>query len=146
MSQQFYDKFLDFFRGFIIIVFMFVVSAELLFFYSWNQNMIFYYGYVGMLVIACFYAIRYYLQFRSFKENINLYVPISNKIEPLEIEGLTDIPLKVCLYYRNGASLRDIQEDLKLGCPIQSKKLLIKGLDKLLRFYNENNLEKVVPI
>lgn len=64
-----------------------------------------------------------------------------NQLEPLNIE-VEDVALKACLYYRNGASYEDIKRNLSLSHPEQAKRLLIRGLDFLLKNYNEHN-EKV---
>jgi len=59
ITQEVYEKFLSFFSAFIILVAMFVLAAEFLFFYNLTQNMILYYGYCVILVFALFCGIRY---------------------------------------------------------------------------------------
>jgi hypothetical protein len=108
--------------------------------------MVFYYCFIGALGFSFFYAINYSRQFSHFKENIGLFIPPDGnnyKLEPLNME-LEDLPLKVCLYYRNGATQEQIKQNLGLNHATQVKRELVKGLDILLKFYNENNCKKVI--
>jgi len=144
LSQQFYERFVSLFFGFIILLMLAFVTVELIFFYFSMQNIIFYYAYLGMLLSDFFYFIKYYLQFRDFRETLSqgLLFP-SNKespsdLEPLETDGLEDVSLKVCLFYRNEASLNDIAKDFGFSHPTQAKRELIKGLDILLKSYEKH--------
>lgn len=145
MSQQFYQKFLSFFSGFIILLFMFVAAAEFLFFYSSTGNILFYYSYLLILGVSCLYGFRYYLSFRGFKETLaqGLYFPNSNNekalnpvSKPLNME-VEDLPLKACLLYRNFHSFDYVSKALKLGHGEQARRELIKGLDILLKEHKE---------
>jgi hypothetical protein len=97
-----------------------------------------------MLLFSGFYGVRFILAFRDFREQViqGLLFPSENSkpIEPLNMEA-EDLPLKVCLYYRNGATYKKIQQDLGIAYPQQVKRELIKGLDILLREYNCKKVE-----
>ncbi len=144
MSQQFYERFVSLFFGFIILLMLAFVTVELILFYFSMQNIIFYYAYLGMLLSDFFYFIKYYLWFRDFRETLSqgLLFPSKNEeisnLESLEIKGLEDTPLKACLSYRNGATFDEITEFLGLSHPTQAKRELIKGLDILLKFHEKH--------
>ena len=55
-------------------------------------------------------------------------------IEPLEMET-EDLPLKVCLLYRNRASLSEIERKLGFNHPTQVKRKLLEGLNILLELW-----------
>lgn len=139
MSQQFYEQFVSLLLGFALLIVLVVAAAQMLFFYSFTQNVIFYCGYAVVAGTSLIYGAKYLLQLRDFKENLCLLIPsVAEKpIEPLDA-NVEDKVLKVCLYYRNGASLKSIAQDLGLKHPNQIKRHLVKGLDILLRFYDQN--------
>lgn len=56
-------------------------------------------------------------------------------LEPLSME-LEDLPLKVYLRYRNGATLEVIRQDVGLNTAYQVRRELVKGIDILLREHN----------
>lgn len=139
MSERFYEKFTSFFLKFIFLMLIISMLSSLFTFWVFTQNMVLLYSYLLGVTILSVYIAYFFLRFRIFKEKISLYIPkahIKNSIEPLNIE-LEDLPLKVCLYYRNGASLADIQKALGFSHPNQVKRKLIEGLDMLLKSYNE---------
>jgi hypothetical protein len=142
MSEAFFERFTEMLFGAIMIVLLFTSSIMVLLAYSFTQNMIFYYIYVGVLLFSFIYALNYSRQFRDFKENLYLLFPSENPkpIEPLNME-VEDLPLKVCLSYRNHASYEHIGKVLGIH-PEQAKRELIKGLDILLREYNERKVEE----
>ena len=147
MSEAFYEKFLNFFFSFAILIILFMVTVQFLIIYFQNQNIVFYYVYVGMLLFSGFYGVRFILAFRYFREQViqGLLFPSENSkpIEPLNME-VDNLPLKVCLYYQQGARFEDIAKDLGLNHHQQVKRELRKGLSFLLRFYNEHReAEKV---
>lgn len=150
MSEQFYERFMALFFNFFIVLILVLVTTESILLFIITQNIIFYYAYLGMLMFDFFYFIKYYLQFRDFRETLSqgLLFP-SNKespsdLEPLETDGLEDVSLKVCLFYRNEASLNDIAKDFGFSHPTQAKRELIKGLDILLKSYEKH--EKKVKL
>lgn len=145
MSEVFYEKFMSFMLGFLVLTFMVLIASEFLFYYTTQGNIIFYYGYIITVTALCLYGIRYYLSFRNFKENLYLLIPNPNSekpIEPLNMD-LNNKALEVCLYYRNGATLSQIERNLGLTHGTQMRRLMRKGLDILLRSYNEHNEKKV---
>lgn len=72
----------------------------------------------------------------NLKQNVELNKPLEMEVE--------DLSLKACLYYRNGCSFMQICYKLGLGREPQSaKRLVIKGLDILLK---EQNITKVVAV
>lgn len=127
-----------------------VTASELCLLYILSQNQILYYGFLAILLLASSYGIKYYWSFLDFRNNLYLFVSDSeikseNHVEPLNME-LNDASLKVCLYYRNGASLEDIQKDLGLNHPQQVKRELVKGLGFLLKFYHEHKEKEVKTV
>ena len=74
---------------------------------------------------------------QDFRENLNLFLPenTEKQLEPLNME-IEDLPVKVCLLYRNGASLTDIKGDFRLSHPTQVRRKLVEGLDILLKSYD----------
>jgi len=145
MSQRFYERFVSVFFGFIILIALVVATAQLLFFYTLTQNVVFYCGYAVAAGLSLIYGTRYFVSLKNFKENLYLLIPLEaeTSFEPLDVDA-DDKALKVCLYYRNGASYKNIAQDLGLKHPTQIKRQLVKGLDILLRFYDQNrkNVEK----
>lgn len=141
MSEQFYERFLSLFFGFVVLLTLIVVTIDLFFFYFSTQNIVFYYAYLVTLVSCLVYFIRYFLQFRDFQANLGLLFPFnsprSESLPRLEIE-VEDVALKVCLYYRNGGSFSDIKTHLGFSHTQQVKRELLKGLGFLLRFYDEH--------
>ncbi len=142
MSEQFYERFLSLFFGFVVLLTLIVVTIELFFFYFSTQNLVFYYAYLMTLVFCLVYFARYFLQFRDFQNRLGLLIPANERspsdLEPLKVNELEDVSLRACLCYRNGASFSDIERDFALGHPTQAKRELIKGLGFLLRFYEEH--------
>ena len=143
MSEKFYEEFVGLFFGFIVLLFFFFIAVEFILFYLLYKSELFYYCYVGVLVFTLYYGFRVYFDFKSFKENLHLLVPSEfegNKIE--EVEGLEvefeDLPLKVCVMYRNGMSMLNIQKHLGLSHPYQVRRLLLKGLDLLIKSYERH--------
>ncbi len=139
MSLQFYENILSFFSMFTILILFVLGATELLLLYFFTKNVILYYAYVAFLFTSLMYGTRAYKQFREFKENLYLFIPSEGeeKLEPLSLE-VEDLPLKVAFYYRNGASLTQIKEDLGFSHPTQVKRELVKGLDILLQNYQKH--------
>jgi len=142
LSQTFYENFVSMIFNFLVLLLIFVAASHFLFLYSFTQNMIYYYGYSVVLVVATVYGIKYFLAFKDFKENLHLFIPSEGgkreeAMEPLNLD-VENLPLKVCLLYRNGMSLYVIQRKLGFSHPMQVKRKLIRGLDKLLKSYEEH--------
>jgi hypothetical protein len=136
VSEKFLDRFLGFFFGFVVLLIFVLTTIMLILLWISSQNLIFYYGYIASLGFSVFYGIKIYLEFQNFRENLYLFLPNSEKqLEPLSID-IQDLPLKVCLYYRNGATLESMKEDFGLKHPNQVRRLLIEGLDILLKEHN----------
>jgi len=135
MSEKFLEKFTEMLFGAIIVFLLLTSSIIVLLAYLAIQNVFFYYGYIGMLGFSFIYVLYYGQQYRDFKETLHLFLPAEKPIEPLNIE-LEDLPLKVCLDYRNGASYEVIAQNLGIDTSYQVKRELVKGLDILLREHN----------
>jgi len=135
MSERFLEKFTEMLFG-AIIVFLLLTSSTIVFL-AWisTQNVIFYYGYIGALGFSFIYVLYYAQQFRDFKETLHLFLPSEKPFEPLSME-LEDLPLKICLRYRNGATLEVIRQDVGLNTAYQVRRELVKGIDILLREHN----------
>jgi len=150
MSEKFYEKFLSFIFGLALIFVLVSVTIQLLIIHLQSQNIIFYYAYVGMMLFSAFYGTKYYREFRDFKGNLNLFIPCQNTqngncVEPLNID-VEDLPLKVCLWYQQGAGYSKIQKDLGFSYIEQVRRELRKGLSFLLRYYNEHEKVKDVGL
>jgi len=147
MSEKFYHKFLSLFSNFIILLVLIIASLQIFLVYASNQNMIWYVSYCVIIAFSIIYAIKYYLDFKNFKENLYLFIPnIPNNEdkheeieEPLNIDiDDMDTSLKVCLDYQRGKGFPHIYKALGLKHPETARRELRKGLNFLLRFYNEN--------
>lgn len=138
MSEKFFDKFLNFFFGFIVLLISILMVIIFILLWISSQNLIFYYGYIASFGFSVIYGIRYYLEFQNFRDNLYLFLPNheEKQLEPLSV-NVEDLPLKVCLYYRNGATLESMKKDFGLSHANQVKRELVKGLDILLREHNE---------
>jgi hypothetical protein len=135
MSEKFLEKFTEMLFGAIVVFLLLTSSTIVLLAWISTQNMIFYYGYIGALGSSFIYVLYYAQQFRNFKETLHLFLPPEKPFEPLSME-LEDLPLKVCLDYRNGASYEVIAQNLGIDTSYQVKRELVKGLDILLREHN----------
>lgn len=140
MSERFYEDFTDLFFRFLLLLLFIVGASNSIVLYSFTENAIYYYGYCVVLVVAGVYGVKCFREFRDFKDSIYLLIPKQGRdriTDPLNME-VEDLPLKVCLQYRNGASFKDIEKNLGLSHPMQAKRELVKGLDILLKSYEEN--------
>jgi len=138
MSKKLYNRFLSLISEFAVLLILFMIALEFLFFYSVTSDLTFYYGYIALTASFVLVGAKFFAEFRSFKENLHLLFPSDSAgpYEPLEIDGLDDKSLKVCLHYRNKASFEEIRRKVGLNHPTQAKRELIKGLDFLLKFYD----------
>lgn len=150
MTEQFYNKLLSLLLGFTLFLLLLVANAELLFLYLSQANELFYYAWLGFLIAAVLYGMKYYSNFQEFKDNLNLFLPseANNTVQKehliLNTDNIPDnIPLKVCLWYQQGAKLEEIKKNLGLTHAQQVKRELIKGLTFLLKFYNEHKEKEV---
>lgn len=95
-------------------------------------------------MVSVLYGLRLYGNFDEFRINLGLFMQNNErgdeKIEPLNME-FNDKAVQVCLYYRNGASLTQIKENMKFDHPEQVRRHLLKGLGILLKFYDEHKQE-----
>lgn len=146
MSEQFYNKVLALLSGFSVFLVLLIANIEFLFFYISQQNPLFYYAWLGFLVIPALYGIRYYRNFQDFKTNLSLFIPneANNELdlEPLNLET-DDKALRICLFYERGSSLEHIKNELSLNHATTVQRELRKGLRFLLTFYNEHKHEGV---
>lgn len=142
--NAFYEKFVSLFVALIVLLFIFLVAVGFLFLHVFTGNIISFFGYAILLCIAGICSLKYYLRVNDFKTRLYLYIPNEPKNtdrndNPLELEGLEDVSLKACLLYRNCHSLTDVSEASGLKYSEQAKRELIKGLDILLKSYEEHN-------
>jgi hypothetical protein len=145
MSRQFYDRALSIILHFVVLFAAFSIAGQLLITYVLFQNQLVYVCFLTDIVLSGFFGITFFKRLHDFKGNLDLFVPenqiIKEKIEPLNIQ-VDDKPLKVCLCYRNGATLNEIKRNLGLGHATQVRRELQKGLTFLLQFYDEHKEEK----
>jgi hypothetical protein len=143
MSEQFYDKVLSLFFGFSLFLVLTIANSELLILYLSAQSNVFYVCWLALLAAAAGSGMRFYQNFYSFRANLGLFIPNNEaQTEPLSID-VDGKALQVCLYYRNGATLEELKQNFGFNHPNQPKRELIKGLDFLLRFYDEHKQEDV---
>lgn len=141
MSEVFYEKFVAYLGYFFILLLILVGAINFIVVHQLTGEILYYYAYCFTLLIALGYAIKYFSDFKTFTGRIYLLIPEEKKpLEPLNME-IEDLPLKVCLQYRNGASFTEIEKDLELSHPFQAKRELVKGLDILLKSFESHNGE-----
>ena len=79
---------------------------------------------------------REFLHLRYIRNNFPLQD--DGKVEPLTLDlENEDLALKVCLLYRNGDSFKEIMKAFNLQHPMEVRRLMVKGLDVLLKTYKE---------
>lgn len=143
MSERFLEKFTEMLFGAIMLFMLFASSSIVLLAYVATLNVLFYYCFLGALLFSFIYVLYYARQCRDFKETLHLFLPSEKPFEPLSME-LEDLPLKVCLDYRNGASYEVIAQNMGIDTSYQVKRELVKGLDLLLREHNEKKVIQLV--
>lgn len=145
MSEQFYNKVLGLFFRFSLLLLLLVADMEVLFWYIVARSLLLYTFWLGLLMVSVLYGLRLYGNFDEFRINLGLFMQNNErgdeKIEPLNME-FNDKAVQVCLYYRNGASLTQIKENMGFDHAEQVRRHLLKGLDILLKNY-ENKQEDV---
>lgn len=150
MSEQFYERFVGLFFNLILLLILVLATIEVILFYIFSQNMVFYLIYLEILIFSVFYGVKCFLQLRDFREALSQGLLIlsnnekSSKLPLLEIEDFEDIPLRACLCYRNGANFEQVAEVLGLKHIQQAKRELIKGLDILLRSYEKHERKVII--
>lgn len=78
----------------------------------------------------------HYKQFdRILRRYLQKTLPMFEKLDVTT----TDDGVMACAMYRNGASFTDIQRQLDLNHPNEAKRLLLKGLDYLLRGHSKEH-------
>jgi hypothetical protein len=153
MSTQFYEKLVSFwFKSFVILI-LFLGAVQTLLLYFSTGQVILYYAYGPIFTFGCCYALRTFLEFRSFQETLRqgLYFPqvesektdkrfwlcgnIPNKdfMEDSDLEVLNDKALEICMAYANGSSFDKIKTDFHLDHRSTVARNLRKGLKKLLK-------------
>jgi Ca2+/Na+ antiporter len=145
MSQQLYEKMLSLIIGFTIFLALALVSGMLMFLYVIAQIQVCYMLFLIMAASTAVYFFLYYQKAKNLRESLEFLLPNAEKeetIPPLHID-VEDPSLKVCLFYRNGATYEEIKRDLGFKHPNQVKRALIKGLDQLLR---EHKLKKELEV
>jgi hypothetical protein len=146
MSQAFYERFVDSFFRFLVPVFLIMVDMQFLSFYLFTGKNLYYYPYLSFLFGIFVYAFWSYSKYRSFRSDLQQGLlipeiePKEEAIEPLNL-SFEDKRLKVCLLYRNGASLNGISKDMAFKHPTEASRQLRKGIGFLLRFYHEHEGE-----
>jgi hypothetical protein len=96
----------------------------------------FYLASASLWVTTSVYLMREFLHLRWIRNNFPLQD--DGKVEPLTLDlENEDLALKVCLLYRNGDSFKEIMKAFNLQHPMEVRRLMVKGLDVLLKTYKE---------
>jgi hypothetical protein len=96
----------------------------------------FYLASASLWVTTSVYLMREFLHLRYIRNNFPL--EDDGKVEPLTLDlENEDLALKVCLLYRNGDSFKEIMKAFNLQHPMEVRRLMVKGLDVLLKTYKE---------
>jgi len=96
----------------------------------------FYLASASLWVTTSVYLMREFLHLRYIRNNFPLQD--DGKVEPLTLDlENEDLALKVCLLYRNGDSFKEIMKAFNLTHPMEVRRLMVKGLDVLLKTYKE---------
>jgi hypothetical protein len=96
----------------------------------------FYLASASLWVTTSVYLIHEFLHLRYIRNNFPL--EDDGKVEPLTLDlENEDLALKVCLLYRNGDSFKEIMKAFNLQHPMEVRRLMVKGLDVLLKTYKE---------
>ena len=145
----FLNKTLSFFLQFLMLIFLFMITVEFAIFYIMSNNMAFYYASIFVFMIVMVYSFDMINKFQSFQDMFDQNISNSKLNlelrQPLEMEGLEERAVKACLYYRNSHSFVYVAKALGLGHPELARRQVIKGLDILLKNYEEHNIKKVQP-
>jgi len=142
-SQQFLSRFSNVFFGFAVLLCILIADFEFLTLYLINPTTeAFYYAYLALLCLSAIFGAKSYRDYLGFRETLaqGLFCSSSSDVdsfgfEPLEIPA--DKALAVCTYYHNGATFNQIAESIGLKEAQQVKRLLVKGLEILLKEHNE---------
>jgi len=115
---------------------MFMIVMELGLFYVMSQNIICYWastGVFGVALILTFQMVKDFEHFHDIYDQNVAEVKLTSKLnEPLDVK-VEDLPLKACLLYRNGHSFLYVSKALGLSHADLARRLVIKGLDILLK-------------
>jgi hypothetical protein len=143
-----YSQFFELFGRFLTLIFFAAASAISLMLYLLFQNGIFYLLFIVFLAWSPIFGLRAYLDYSRMQAALNKVeveqlkmsrFPFRNKEELLE-PILDDTALNACVAYHNGQSFTDISRLFKLKHPEQARRLLVKGLDILLKEHNRARL------
>jgi len=141
---SFLNKILHFFVHFIGVMFMFMIAVELALFYMMSQNIVCYWastGVFGIALLLTFQMIREFEHFQDiYDQNISNSKLKTELNKPLNME-VEDLPLKACLLYRNGHSFQYVSKALGLSHADLGRRLVIKGLDILLKEYKKREVK-----
>jgi hypothetical protein len=96
---------------------------------------------VALMSFAGGYGMKSYADYRYLKGNLDLFIPEEKEdekpLEPLNVET-EDVALRVCVLYRNGATLESMKKDFGFTHPNQVRRKLLEGIDILLKFYKQH--------
>jgi len=144
VSEQLFDKLISLFFRFFFLLFLMFVSIELSFLSLVYGFLNSYLVWAFVVVALTVYLLKCYFDIREFREALSqgLLLPHKEnedeKLEPLTLDlEDDDLALKVCLLYRNGDSFKEIMKAFNLQHPMEVRRLMVKGLDVLLKTYKE---------
>jgi hypothetical protein len=158
MSNGFNERFLSLFFGLAVILILASGATNFLMIFSNNGNIAFYYAGSMLFGISFALSLRFYLNYKSFRESCiqGLYDPPDveenrswfkgkSKTEPI-LEPLNlnleseDTCLKVCLAYAENKNLYKIRDEFGFRDATTSRRELQKGLRILLKEHDAKEL------
>ncbi|MEM3443022.1 MAG: hypothetical protein QXM86_04110 [Candidatus Bathyarchaeia archaeon] len=128
-----------FFAFFVFSVSMILTVSSFVF-----GNLQYYFACGILWVAASIYILKMALHLRWIRDNIQIE-DYGKGFEPLnvDLENVEDA-LRVCVLYRNGKSLTEIERIMGFSHPYKTKRLLLKGLDLLLKNYMEGEKQNAL--
>lgn len=137
-QSLFWSKILTLFFQVALVIVLFLADSSVLVYWIYSGMMIVWVLWIFLFYLACLVAVYFYRDYRSFQKNLNLMLPQNDDLLP-HIEAVSDDEaLKALIQYHNGGTYQDISQDF--NCDInKAKRLVIKGIDILLKEHKEAN-------
>lgn len=107
----------------------------------YKMDILFYLS-VGVMCPVILFLALIFDEYRDLSVNLYLFIPSFPEPipEPLQLDNLQR-NIQVAQDYRNGQSLIDIKKKYGFGHVNTSRRVLVKGIDDLLRFYHDHDGE-----
>jgi hypothetical protein len=135
MLQAVYKSVTLFFMKAVGLVLCFLASLLFLIVYLLGIIGFFYYVFVGFISVCLWLGVSLGLDYRKIKGFDWLGV---DKKESINLEN-SEVALRVCERYRNGAGYDDIKKEFGYHNQNQVRRKIIEGLDILLKEHSQHN-------